>query len=593
MKNSEMLNNLYKILRMNIILARSNGDIVSEETIQNFEEAARKIDDADNRKYDEKTKDLYYTTKSLDEESERLEKLINIIDRRVDGRNRLIKDFKETTGRDLEALNDINDEDKILEYKDRYDNIMTYLSNKETISKIEEELNELREDLDKNLEYKSEDEKNNSVLEDDLLIAFKSSVTNTNYSKVINSTDIDLDIKNIEPEIDEQLKTLNTFDNAYNNLLRAGISHESEKEYSAYVSEAKKAYYDIKEEEFLLRLFKIISDSKSEYSELFNKRDELDSVLEERLKLRVDLGVSDEDILSNVYNVIDKQNKIIVKEKNVIDNITEIEDTIKFKETRLNELNDDNKRVEILALLKEYGIIDTYDEEVKDEIKDEVVEDNYVGEEVKVSEEEPKEEVENNEVIVEEEVKDDKVEEVDAKVPNMVVDVKDPYPTLNVGFARSKADTVMRRVGRSLGYTPEPKKEAIVSFDFNQDSKEEVKEKPAVNNSLSSLNLDDLNLNLKLDNKLAVDDEKLDDNNSGAVNPIFPSIAPSIDNNVSNNLNASELDKDVDKDFWSAEEDKSIFPSALVDNEIKVNKEESGFKLGSPISIGGNDENRN
>lgn len=593
MKNSEMLNNLYKILRMNIILARSNGDIVSEETIQNFEEAARKIDDADNRKYDEKTKDLYYTTKSLDEESERLEKLINIIDRRVDGRNRLIKDFKETTGRDLEALNDINDEDKILEYKDRYDNIMTYLSNKETISKIEEELNELREDLDKNLEYKSEDEKNNSILEDDLLIAFKSSVTNTNYSKVINSTDIDLDIKNIEPEIDEQLKTLNTFDNAYNNLLRAGISHESEKEYSAYVSEAKKAYYDIKEEEFLLRLFKIISDSKSEYSELFNKRDELDSVLEERLKLRVDLGVSDEDILSNVYNVIDKQNKIIVKEKNVIDNITEIEDTIKFKETRLNELNDDNKRVEILALLKEYGIIDTYDEEVKDEIKDEVVEDNYVGEEVKVSEEEPKEEVENNEVIVEEEVKDDKVEEVDAKVPNMVVDVKDPYPTLNVGFARSKADTVMRRVGRSLGYTPEPKKEAIVSFDFNQDSKEEVKEKPAVNNSLSSLNLDDLNLNLKLDNKLAVDDEKLDDNNSGAVNPIFPSIAPSIDNNVSNNLNASELDKDVDKDFWSAEEDKSIFPSALVDNEIKVNKEESGFKLGSPISIGGNDENRN
>lgn len=593
MKNSEMLNNLYKILRMNIILARSNGDVVSEETIQNFEEAARKIDDADNRKYDEKTKDLYYTTKSLDEESERLEKLINIIDRRVDGRNRLIKDFKETTGRDLEALNDINDEDKILEYKDRYDNIMTYLSNKETISKIEEELNELREDLDKNLEYKSEDEKNNSVLEDDLLIAFKSSVTNTNYSKVINSTDIDLDIKNIEPEIDEQLKTLNTFDNAYNNLLRAGISHESEKEYSAYVSEAKKAYYDIKEEEFLLRLFKIISDSKSEYSELFNKRDELDSVLEERLKLRVDLGVSDEDILSNVYNVIDKQNKIIVKEKNVIDNITEIEDTIKFKETRLNELNDDNKRVEILALLKEYGIIDTYDEEVKDEIKDEVVEDNYVGEEVKVSEEEPKEEVENNEVIVEEEVKDDKVEEVDAKVPNMVVDVKDPYPTLNVGFARSKADTVMRRVGRSLGYTPEPKKEAIVSFDFNQDSKEEVKEKPAVNNSLSSLNLDDLNLNLKLDNKLAVDDEKLDDNNSGAVNPIFPSIAPSIDNNVSNNLNASELDKDVDKDFWSAEEDKSIFPSALVDNEIKVNKEESGFKLGSPISIGGNDENRN
>ena len=53
MKNSDMINNLYKILRMNIILARANGDLVTEDTIQSFDDAAKKIDEENNNIFEE------------------------------------------------------------------------------------------------------------------------------------------------------------------------------------------------------------------------------------------------------------------------------------------------------------------------------------------------------------------------------------------------------------------------------------------------------------------------------------------------------------------------------------------------------------
>ena len=583
MKNSDMLNNLYKILRMNIILANSDGEIVSEDTLQNFDDTAKKIDESSINEFERKINDFYYPTKSLDEEAERLENLIGLIDRRIDERKSLMLDYHEVTGKNLEPLGYIKDEDKVEDYRNRLNNIKSYLSNKENIAKIEEELIELGKNLDKNFEDKKADEENNTSLENDLLSAFKDAVSNTDYFKVTNVVDVNLELEKLNPLVKEQLKTLSTFDNAYNNLLRAGISRENETEYAGYVREAKKSYYEIKEKEYLYRIFKIILDSKKSFGELYSKRNELDELLEERLKLRIDMSILDDDILSSLYDVIDKQNQIIAKQKNVIDNIAEIEDTIKFKKMRLNELIEDNKRVEILSLLQEFGIIDTY--------KDNLNLDNKETEENTV----------DNNI-------DNSNDNIEVSVPNMVVDVKDAYANLNIVFARSKADTVMRRVGKSLGYNPEPKKENIVSFDFNNQEvkdnvedviiKDEIKEEPpVVNNSLSSLNLDDLNLNLKLDNKESID-EKINDYSESMVNPIFPDLpmnvndsnssndADPVANNINQNLN-------VDKDFWSADEDKKIFPSSLTDKEITINKDESGFKLGNPINIGGYDENRN
>ena len=587
MKNSDMLNNLYKILRMNIILAKSNGEFVSEDTLQSFDDTAKKVDMASNEEYEKEIEKFYYATKSLDEEVERLDKLISLIDNRINERNSLTNDYYETVGHELSPLEYIKDEDKVGEYQKRYDDIKTYLSNKENISRIEIELDDLHKRLDESYENKKIDEKNNVVLESDLLSSFKSCLKNTEYFDVVDAVDIDFELEKIRPSVEEQLRTLNTFENAYNNLIRSGIGRKEEEEYGNYVTQAKKVYYGLKEKEFLYRIYKVILDSKSIYSELFNKRDELDNILDERLKLREKLLLYNDDILSPLYSVIDKQNKVIVKEKNVIDDIYEIEDSIKFKETRLEELKEDNRRVEILSLLQEFGIIDTYSVDIAN--------DNQI--------EETKEE---EDVYKEDNVTED---DNDVTIPNMVIEVKDAYPELNLGFARSKADTVMRRVGKSLGYSPEHKTESIVSFDFNKDNenKEEVKKEGKVKpitNSLSSLNLDNLNLNLKLDNRTNNTGDVDSDNigivnntvNSNDINSIFPvtennNVAES--NNVEN-ANSNDLDANVDKDFWSADEDKTIFPSASKDEEIKEESDDSEIKLASPLNIlGGQDENGN
>ncbi len=556
MNNSEMQRNLYRILRMNIILAKTNGEIVTEDTLQSFDEVAKKIDEESNVGFENDIKDLYYTTTTLEEEKDRLEKLISFIDKRLEERNTLLSDYKETTNRELEALSYIKDEDKINDYKERLSNIKNYLANKNSILKIEDELKLLHNELDICYNNKQLDENSNYELEENLLNAFKKIVSNSEYKDVLKAVDVNFELEKLKDSIEEAQKTLNTFDSAFNNLKKAGIGYDSELEYSSYVDEARKTFYEVKEKEFLYRIFKVINESKNIYTDLSEKRDSLDKILEERLHLRVELGIVDEDILNDLYTIIDKQKKEILKQKENIDRISEIEDIIKYRQNQLEEFREDNQKVEILSLLQEFGVIDVYENK----------------EEVEVEQ--------NQEIEPEEDVKQEEV-----TIPNMVVEVKDPYDYLNLSFARSKADTVMRRVGRSLGYVQEPKKDSIVSFDFDKTKNEENADNNVVDNT-TNVNTDvvdnsDINTNVNTDsNNSSIKDNSYD---------ILTSL-----NNYKNNestIDKEEVNKNIDNDFWSVNDD--IFPNMNANEEYKVDSSNSAFKLNSPLEFGGSDENRN
>lgn len=56
-----------------------------------------------------------------------------------------------------------------------------------------------------------------------------------------------------------------------------------------------------------------------------------------------------------------EQISVTDKEKEVLDNISNYTSRIEFKESRLDELEHDNNSVEILAILREFNLIDTYD----------------------------------------------------------------------------------------------------------------------------------------------------------------------------------------------------------------------------------------
>lgn len=566
MNNSDMQRNLYRILRMNIILAKSNGELVPEDTLQSFDEAARKIDDEDNLKYEENIKKLYYNTVTLEEEKTRLEKLIDNIDKRLEERKKLLTDYKETTNRDLEVLGYIKDEEQINDYKERLANINRYLSNKENILQTEEELALLHSELDTCYNNKKEDEKNNFSLEDDLLLTFKKIVTGSDYTDVLNATDIDFELEKIKSSVEEAKKTLNTFESAFNNLKKSGIALDSELEYSSYVDEARKAYYQIKEKEILCKIYKNIIESKNIYVELSEKRKHLDSILEERLNLREELGITDADLLSNLYTLIDKQNKDILKQKENIDRIGEIEEIIKYREGRLNELKEDNQKVEILSLLQEFGIIDVYEPQEIADVEEEKIE---------IEEEKEKEQ---KEIVT---------------VPNMIVEIKDPYDQLNLSFARSKADTVMRRVGKSLGYAQETKKDTLVTFDFNNAEKD------------SNSNVTNSDINLDNNTNITDNDNYQNDVNNASlvsmanenINPVNVDMKESVSNNEMENIMPQNIEENevnqIDNDFWSVNDD--MFPTLGIDvnKDYVVDEVNNGFKLANPTDFGGNNENRN
>lgn len=592
MNNAEMQKNLYRILRMNIILAKSSGEIVTEDTLQSFDDAAKKIDDDNNLKYEKATKDLYYTTTTLEEEEKRLEKLISLIDERLEERKTLLADYKETTNRELEALGYIKDEEKIDEYKERLVNIKNYLSNKESILKIEDELKLLHNELDICYNNKQLDENNNYELEESLLNTFKKIVSNSEYSDILKAVDVNFELEKLKPSMEEAQKTLNTFDSAFNNLKRAGIGFDSELEYSSYVDEARKSFYQVKEQEFLYRIYKVIIDSKNIYTELSEKRSELDKILEERLHLRVELGIVDADILNDLYTLIDKQKESILKQKENIDRITEIEDIIKYREKQLEELKEDNQKVEILSLLQEFGIIDVYETPEVNKIEDKEVDEEPIFEE------ETEEEV---------------------LIPNMVVEVIDPYEYLNLSFARSKADTVMRRVGKSLGYVQEAKKESLVTFDFDK-PKEEKEVKADIQNSNNDIANNDIvsdvnkltnandninttvntNTNINTNTDVNTDNSNLNvdnfNNNFGNTNSydILNSLNSFKMSDEKPKMDFSEIEassSNIDNDFWSVNDD--VFPNIDSNKDYKINQNKDTFKLNSPLEFGGSNENRN
>ena len=176
----------------------------------------------------------------------------------------------------------------------------------------------------------------------------------------------------------------------------------------------------------MIEIYKVLSESKNLYSELSIKRANLNQILEQRSKLRSIIGIFENDILSKLYDMIDEQQKVIKSEKENLDNIEKTTDKIKFKTTKLDNLKEENTSVEILAILKEYGVIETYDTDIIEEemAMPELSEESVVG-----------------------------PQEVD---PNMIVKVEDLPITMNIAFAKSKATTVMKRVGRTLGFISKP-----------------------------------------------------------------------------------------------------------------------------------------
>lgn len=455
---------LYKILRMSVLLSQ---DEVDELTLSKFKDASINLDKMYTEDYEEKLESMFYSTSTLEEEVERLRKLVDFVKDRIEQRKSLQSDYKNVTGNELNDLEYIEKASELDLYEKRLNLIKSYLDNSKTIEVNKKELTYLESELANEFDRKKSNEEKNVNLEDKLYTDYINILYEMDLQSLTKVEDIDEELNKIAKEISEAKDQKDTFVTAFDNLKASGISGDLELEYASYVENSKRNYYYVKEKEILLELYELIEKKEKEYSNLFTKRTNVKTLLKERLTLRKEMNIKEKDLLLPIYDLVEEQSHEIEEEKSNTDNINVLTERIKLKENRLEELNKEVKKPEVLSLLKEFHLIDTYDHD------DETLNKDYLfGDEKEEQPEEledlVKEDILETEPEAEENTSDslfkdlmdevnDKGEEVEETEPqeetylSNQIKSSEMIMSMNFGLSRLKSISVMKRVADMLG----------------------------------------------------------------------------------------------------------------------------------------------
>ena len=484
--SNKIKENKYKILRMSLLLG--NGDD-REDTINNFEDAAREIDSMNDDIYLKDLEGKFYDTLTLEEEEKKLAVLVDYIGGRVEQRMSLLSDFSNITGFELINLPPIKYQDKLDEYKSRLGYIREYLDNTRKINSLKGEISDFENKLNDAYVKKAKAEEKNLKDEEELLNRFKSIIKNIPEFNDVTLDNVDSKLNEVISLVLDSKKSLDIFDKSFATLNQAGISEAEEEEYLSYVNGAKEAYYNNKEEEYLFRIYILLNSFETEYSKILFKRNSLNDIIYDRINLRKELNILSNDVLSGLYDLIDRQYDDIKSQNVNIDNIESFVNDINVRRNEVNDLEQDNQKVEILSLLKEFCIIDTYDGmdnnsdnlaqnniDIVDSSKDNDIINKVDDISVKDDDVIDNKELDNNFSIA----------DVDNAKDNQVVSMMDSSK-INIEEATLKSNNVMKRVGEMLGVKLKDTK--IVSVE--EEKNDSVKGDNVVDNGdVSSINND-------------------------------------------------------------------------------------------------------
>lgn len=449
--NIRSFENLCKIFEMRIKLDKEKKVKTPSDVLINYEKYAKKIDNIYNEEFEKEVRPLITPSKTIEEEKDRLEKLIKLLEDRLEKRNDLEDRYYLATGDYISGLQIVISDKELDEKRERLGLINRYLETTSEIESVHDSIAKLKVMLSEEEEKKEDYKGKNQIMEDDLYSEFMKVIKEDNTYNNITEDNIDEELNNIKSLVKDSKETLDVTRDSVKNLITSGL----EDDYSSYVDEAEKSYFVIKNKELFLKLYKLVNTFEDDFNGIFTKRDNIKEILDERKNLREDLSITDIDELLSFEKKVLEQISVIDNEKEVLDNISNYTSRIEFKESRLDELENDNNSVEILAILREFNLIDTYDS------------DEYGSEEEATEDtsDETKEEVKEEEVQVEEEpiVK----EVID---PYRIKEVIDAPLTLNLGLAKLKGEAVREKVNKKLN--PKP-----VSFDeiLSDTKKEEPK----------------------------------------------------------------------------------------------------------------------
>lgn len=350
----DILDKKYDILKASLSFPNPKD---KEKLLDSYMEVARSVNDKRYTAYVEGLDDFYYKTYNLEDEKVRLNALIKYINGYRDAFSKFNNEYKEITGLDLEDKEQYND---LSIYENRLDNIKEYLSNCNRIKSLEEEVRNYERDLDRFTEEALNNDRVNHELEEKLLEFFMSFIHNNSFCAALDYSDIGFELEKVRDEIGHKRDELDNFYMAYESLLNQNLPDSKINEYKSYVKEARMDYYTSREKEYVYELYELISSIETEYSDVVSKRERISRIFDDRLLLRGQLEIIDEDSFMDIEKFCNNQYSVIKAEKRVNDNISDTERKIESAKEEIRGLRDKNETVDILSILNEFGIIDTY-----------------------------------------------------------------------------------------------------------------------------------------------------------------------------------------------------------------------------------------
>ncbi len=438
--------NLCKIFETRIKLDKEKNIETPPDVLINYEKYSKKIDSIYNSKFEKEIKPLIVPAVTIEKEEERLGKLISLLKSRLEKREELENRFYLTTGRYIKGLQLVVSESEFEDKKNRLETITKYLDTRNEINTVNESISELKDKLSDEVTKQDEYIKKNKIMEDELYNTFKDVISNDDYLSKLNEDDIDTEIAMVIDKVKDNKETLDVTKDSVNSLMISGDNDD----YASYIEDAERSYFTWKNRELLLKVYSLVVKFEDNYNDLFEKRDKINKIIRNRRSIKDNLTIEVTDNFSSFEDVLKEQLDVLKNEKEVLENVSNYTNRISFKEERLSELEEANNSVEILSILREYGLIDTYDN---------------------------KEELEEEDAKEEEEIF---IKEIN---PYRIVDVIDYPKSLNIGLARLKGESVREKVNKKLNPTIKAPTFDDITNEIDN-SKEEDKAIDTSNNDL-------------------------------------------------------------------------------------------------------------
>lgn len=343
-----------QLIRQYEMFVKSSNIVVNEEDktkiYQQMNKIKEKLIEQTNIIYEEEYNKLLNTKTSLiNEEKERLNKIIDLIENRILYVNNERKKHQEITGYTIN-YSTVLGEDKLGEFKKHIKIIDKFNENKEKENNLSHEINELDSKISEAIKKIKNNKFLNTTLEKKMISLLTKTFDKLELYKLTEE----------KVEIDEQFNELEfSLKKAKENVKKAKLQNRDEikLECDSLLSSVTLEYEKVKEKKYILRLMEIYDIVISDYEQLLNKREEINDILNE-ISSSYLYGIIGEE-LNKQYNTIkiEKQDmstyESLINERekkyNELEKITEENNSEEFRNI-LDELlvNEKRRQEEIL-----------------------------------------------------------------------------------------------------------------------------------------------------------------------------------------------------------------------------------------------------